>query len=1100
MRTVDLINLLRSRERNSPQAKSELASLHPTRLRHLLGETSNWLRAETQKYQDRQQQPQRRLSGRSGGGAVTETEQQAGIKAQIKKTLQAIQVILDGSYHVQPRQQPLNSISAGSRGSTESRSESDIAETTNPQELVLSDRAEERILDSLLTALLIGILPLGGPQTDSADVQCMCAKILHYCLCPPSASSSLANHGDNSPLLPPLQVAKRMMELTRKGRNQSLRVDKDRNSVGSGPSHASSGQQVDAIEGLAALLQSPLIKLRDYGLRIIASHRILISYEESWALLAPISSIVQSLATNLEGIAASSHAATASSAQTTHRSNDDSTQGAVGQEQENEIGVHFKALVLLQCFLQEAGKYIGGPPQSTTPSSSIRVGSTKWKQLRSASSIPLMFGLWREIQLIAIVYKVDFKGRDKIVLQSMAVVYWILWVFQEDALAYMVAEGADTLMAWYGYFIVSRDLSSQLPLEGASEEHGAISDHPFQIAPLIEDDIKHQSAVLEYLSKIIQTIVTSKKNHPTLFTGKRPVGIIAIRRTIEFLENILDSTLPITVNSDFDIPYNTGSPPEVPRHLSFSVRIIQQKPGILEAMLAILLGSFNVTREGDDLILHTGLAHLLVLILPGIQPLFGIQSVSMTMDFRIQHLTLSLLLQILRRDLVPGLEDIPKNHWDVAYPALVDRIMKPLENEAQTILSGGAVNSSVVANSETRMTQEQDIGTKSLRLFLLLWRHKPRSRNDLSDQLGPRLFQLRLLLVLGVNKAENWTPPRSQWVQDRALVILKTIVCFSSEASVRINMRERWSSLQFLSILITVNVGRLVGGGLRSEESSLVTFVRAVVLKSLVGLKSFWFDQMGLTRMMDMELSRSDETTRILERLPSVTILTKISPPSDGQNISLVPVLLSILSPPNIQWTGDLMLKMEGRCSSRMAHPLFENNDPILVEAALVLCQLAQFVECQQFLMSKPGAIWILSRMMVERTLVGTPIPKEDMEEEDQNDKPGENGDGNESEEDVGQRAAVDTSTAATGVAVTLSNEETMPRLLLEKVLFDILTRVFSAMDMAKTLVSNNTTTELFAAILEMDRPLCFYTSKLSLEGKKLSFLMLLVFFCLLLF
>jgi len=194
------------------------------------------------------------------------------------------------------------------------------------------------------------------------------------------------------------------------------------------------------------------------------------------------------------------------------------------------------------------------------------------------------------------------------------------------------------------------------------------------------------------------------------------------------------------------------------------------------------------------------------------------------------------------------------------------------------------------------------------------------------------------------------------------------------------------------------------------------------------------------------------------------------------------------------------MLKMEGRCSSRMAHPLFENNDPILVEAALVLCQLAQFVECQQFLMSKPGAIWILSRMMVERTLVGTPIPKEDMEEEDQNDKPGENGDGNESEEDVGQRAAVDTSTAATGVAVTLSNEETMPRLLLEKVLFDILTRVFSAMDMAKTLVSNNTTTELFAAILEMDRPLCFYTSKLSLEGKKLSFLMLLVFFCLLLF
>ncbi|GJJ75872.1 hypothetical protein EMPS_08230 [Entomortierella parvispora] len=1081
MRTADLIHLLRSRERNSSQAKTELASLHPTRLRHLLGETSNWLRAEIQKYQDRQQRPQGGLNSGRGGGVGAETEHQAEIRAQIKKTLQAIQQILDCDNHgqQQPQQQQMDSIPAVQGRSNGSRPRSDTGGSANPQELALSDRAEERILDSLLTAILIGIMPLGGLQRDSTDVQYMSAKILYYCLCPPTAPSSLGSHGNTNPLFVPAQVAKRMMDLTRKSRNQPLRVDKDRNSVGSGSSRPSSDQKVDAIEGLATLLQSPLIKLRDYGLRIIASHRILISYDECWILLAPISSIVQSLVTNLEGISATSHATTTSSAYTADGSNGESTNGIVGQELENEIGVHFKALVLLQCFLQEAGKHIGGPSQSTTSSSSFRVGSTKWKQLQSASSVALIFSLWREIQLISIVYKVDFKGRDKIVLQSMAVVYWILWVFQEESAAYIAAEGADTLMAWYGYFIVSRDLS-QASLGAASEDHGILSDHPVQKAPLIEDDIKHQSAVLEYLSKIIQTIVTSKKHHVTLFSGKRPVGIIVIRRTIEFLENILDSTLPVTTDLEAPSPYNTESPSEeIPRHLSFSVRIIQQKPGILESMLAILLGCFKVTREGDDLILHTGLSNLLILTLSGIQSLFGVHSVSTTVDFRIQLLTLNLLLQIMKRDLVPRLEDIPKNHWDIAYPALVDRIMGPLENETETILLGSIEESPGRANLDPKMTQEQDIGIKALRLFLLLWRHKPRSRSDLSDLLGPRLFQLRLLLVLGVNKTDNWIPPRSQWVQDRALLILKTMVCFSSESSVRINMRERWPSLQFLAILITVNVDRLVGG-LQFEDPSLVGFVRAVVLKCLVGLKSFWFDQVGLTRMMDMELLRSDENTRVLDRLPSIALLVKSNPPGDRQIISLMPVLLSILAPPNIQWTSDLMLRMEGRCLSKMTHPLFENNDPILVEAALVLNQLAQFVECQQFLMSKPGAIWILGRMMVERTLVGTPALKENLEK-DQDGNMDENDDGAGPEDETHQ-AAVDTSTAVIGAAATLANEETIPRLLLEKVLFDTLTRVFSAVDMAKTLVSNNTATELFAAILETDQPLCFYSSRLDLE------------------
>lgn len=119
------------------------------------------------------------------------------------------------------------------------------------------------------------------------------------------------------------------------------------------------------------------------------------------------------------------------------------------------------------------------------------------------------------------------------------------------------------------------------------------------------------------------------------------------------------------------------------------------------------------------------------------------------------------------------------------------------------------------------------------------------------------------------------------------------------------------------------------------------------------------------------------------------------------------------------------------------------------METALILAQLSQFMECQQRLISKPGVMWMLSRMMVERSLVGH----------------------------------LDTFKNESSNGVPDADES--PRELFEKALFEALTKIMSAVDLAKFLVSNNTITEVFAAVLEIDKPLHFYRKKMSFDGKR---------------
>jgi hypothetical protein len=69
------------------------------------------------------------------------------------------------------------------------------------------------------------------------------------------------------------------------------------------------------------------------------------------------------------------------------------------------------------------------------------------------------------------------------------------------------------------------------------------------------------------------------------------------------------------------------------------------------------------------------------------------------------------------------------------------------------------------------------------------------------------------------------------------------------------------------------------------------------------------------------------------------------------------------------------------------------------------------------------------------------------------------------------------------GTILGMTNYDEIPRELLEKALFEALTKIMSGEHLAKSLVSNNTITELFAAALEIDQPLYFYQTTLALGG-----------------
>ncbi|KAG0217550.1 hypothetical protein B0O80DRAFT_436622 [Mortierella sp. GBAus27b] len=1003
MRTIELINLLRSHDRSSPAAKAHIASLDTAKRLHLLGELCNWLLVELQKYR-----------GRQAGPTAVETLEQGSIRSNIRRTLLAIQVLLDGT-HTSPESQ------------TENRTSAPL---------------DEKILERFLTVILVGMAPL-GPRVNTKDVQLACAKILCYCI----------NPGAKGLPFPAEVLFRRMMSMSTTSVAPYPALGEQ--SSGQGHSQGRASLVPDTVAGLTALLKSPLIKLQDYGLRILTSHRSLVQFDLAWELLSPLTSILETLKDNLTKLTLDQPQDSfiedmdmgGVDVRSTGRGDRDqeTTDGdAPSKDLQVAIGIHSKALTLFQWYLQEAGTKTSTGTSSSLPPQNDRSrssqlnnasktqadggNSTKLEKLKKAADTGLFIELWKAIQHIALLDRTKLPSSEKLVLLISATIYWWCWSFQDEAMTCVLTTGADTLMAWYGCYIVPRD-------HAAPSSDSTIP--PTEVT-LSNEDIKQQSTILEYITKLIQIMVAPKKLH-SIFSGDRPIGIVIMRRTVEFLEGILESKPVILDTSpnmilpqDKTVP-REEIPPVYINDLSHSVRVIRDRPGVLEAMLGIMAGCIGASREGDQWVLTGRLVDVMVLLLSDTRQLFSAPGLAETTVRRIYHSTLNVLLLILKRDDdVPGIEEVPMNHWTLGYRSLVNLIMCPLEQEAE---SGQTTSTSQAGQGSV----DGELSVKSLRVLALFWRYHTKGRGMLSDLMAPRFHLLKMVPAV-VNTSDSTVGSKApKWRRERSLLLVETVVYFAQESSVRINMRERWSSLPFLVALLGSCIKRLEDNKFSPRDLTS----RAIAQRCFRALRNFWYDRCGLIQLIELNIPSLDSTA--WKDFMPTRALTDTQTGSSS-SASIVPVLLSIIVPPGTVWSSDLMLcyGTNGRTRRRgPRHPLFERQERILAEAAMLLAQLSQFQECQQRLISKPGLIWLLSRMMVERSLVGNS--------------------GTLDESNVSAAAGFDD----------------MPRDMLEKALYEALTKIMTGVTLAHSLVSNNTITEVFAAALEIDQPLYFYSSSL---------------------
>ncbi|KAF8934138.1 hypothetical protein BGZ47_010501 [Haplosporangium gracile] len=1073
MRTAELIGLLRSHDRNKPNVRNHLAMLDHTRQLHLLGELSNWLLVELHKYQDRQTGPN-----------DLETLQQGSIHSQIRHTLKAIVTVLqsvtattnaDGRSNVNTTTTTINT----SNGATPT-SPTDVKKKTA---VPLDDRGKEKILDNFLTPVLIGAVPLGS-RVDSTDVQLMCAKILSFCTNPLTT---------NSPF-PPQDFAKRMMSISASSPSPS----NGNNELGSQPPSSTKQRRsggADVVLALSSLLRSSSIKLQEYGLRILTSHKFIVQERLAWDILPALRSVLEELKKDLSTILSGSM----SLFQTDQDIGDaleslgggpgtsNGQRGGGGPDKPDEsspAGVRSRGLLLLQSFLQEAGR-------NTTSAILLQQphGSAKLKRLQEAAPMSLLVEIWKELQQIFFFDKAALPSSDRLVLVLCGTIYWTCWIFQEkeSAMAVLLEEGMDTLLAWYGYYITSHDEDHQ------DLEHGD-KNNDLSTRTLAQDNIatrkeavlKHQAFVLEYLTKLIVNLVSKKNHHVALYSGyPRPVGLTITRRTIEFFNDISTTTVPLattgitTTNTASSPPLlNSNDDNNNSADTSTAIQLIRLKPGILEAMLGVVSACFGANKASEDLIVYSRVPNVLVMLLsePTTRELFRtpLKELPEATSRRYLHLALNLLPGFLKYGGANfWIENVNWNEWTVGYTALVDRIMRPLDQEAESMrawIVEAHMKKSVASDCSFTpdLTPDAEMGLKALKVFALFWKYYPKGRWLLSDIFGPRFFQSRMLYILADLSEDSFitatataageTPTTmrggARWIQERALLLVDAAVYLGAESNIRFNMRERWSALPFLVALLGASVRRLNLRGYSVRE----THCRRLAQRCFYALRNFWLDRQGLTQLVDLDLGTpGGEEEMIWWKCMPSTIKSFSAATGPGGSItsaSIVPLLLSILAPPKTEWSSDLLLGGIGQ-RSRWWHPLFEREEAILIEASLLLTQIAPLPTCQQRLVSKPGVIWMLSRMMVERSLVGTTSASTRQHRNQKN------------KADHG---------------ATVSGDTNVPRELIEKSLFETLSKVMTSEDSAKAVVSNNSITELFAAVLEIDQPLRFYRDKTVFE------------------
>ncbi|KAI9236395.1 MAG: hypothetical protein BYD32DRAFT_24006 [Podila humilis] len=1012
MRTAELINLLRNPERNAA-AREHLSTLHHTVLVHLLGELANWLTVEIVKYQERQTptfssstptspQPVSRSASRAKSGegdnsprdssGALETFQQYQIRKQIRLTLSAIQTVL-GSVQVAT---PASSNSI------------DATDQTNrgKKAIALDDAKQEQILDDLLGPIMTGCAPL-GPRADSGEIQLMCAKILKF----------FTNKRAENGLFPTEDVIKRILALSdTASRSNGMHAQE--------PPKKKPRLAVDLAATLTALLSSPLVKLQDCGIFLLANHRSIRQQDAAWASISPLKSTLESLRSNLDDIGLGN----------LETDDDDAGRQTVDKELDATLSHQHRALTLLNLFIQDV-----------VHKGSTDVGASHLRALKTAGEIGLFVDLWTGILRIIVLDQVKFTVRDQLVAMTTNVVYGTCYVFKDQAIGHLMGEGSETLMAWYAYFIVPHDRS----IEGGKSE---------------EESYKSRAQMLQCCARLGEIMVTTERYQPVSMAENALVGRIFMRRSIEFLETILEATLPITEMEPqpLDLDVTTTVP--------YSIKIIRQRPEVLEAMLGVLVGCLGYLKDGYMAVAKGNLVFVLVALLVDLKSLFGQISISASSQQRIHSHVLSLLVRILSWEVDTGLQDIPLNLWTLGCVALVDLIMHPLERVKDA-------TGQLEASSSSMDSQ----GVKAVHIFIQFWKQYPKGRSLLAELYGPRFYQpymVRILLDDSKNDLQQSSRAAiTSWGRDRVSNLLELMIYLGVESSVRIHMRETWSTLIFMVALLSASLKRLQDHRFRLSDK----LSHLVAWKCFQALACFWFDQTALVQLIHMELdSESFDLFGSLGKLMLPDSITAGIPGGNPATLSIVPVLLGILEPPCRKWTVDTMLGTESLRDDKhrvmrrkMHHPLLERDDALVLEAAMMLSKLTQFQEGQLAVISKPGAVWTLSRILIERAIV----------QEKRRLVPPEQGDQEQGSLDKGSQSATSPLELALDGNQGSSNSvyrrppiiTSMQRDPLNRALLEILTRTVSSTNLTKALVVNNTITELFSSILAIDHSLYFH-------------------------
>ncbi|KAG0027877.1 hypothetical protein BGZ81_005188 [Podila clonocystis] len=1024
MRTAELINLLRNPERNAA-AREYLSTLHHTVLVHLIGELANWLTVEIVKYQERQTpsasstpssspQPARDNSPGEANGTL-ETFQQYQIRKQIRFTLSAIQTVL-GSV-----QATLTSTSTGVI----------VQNSQGKKAIALDDRKQEQILDSLLRPIMTGCVPL-GPRADSSEIQLMCAKILKF----------LTNKRAENGFFPTEDVIKRILALSETNDQSSCTHSQEY-------TKKKPRLPVDLSVVLYALLSSPLVKLQDCGIFLLANHRTLRQQDAAWASISPLRSILESLRRNLDDIGLG-HLET---------DIDDAGRQTVTKELDATLSHQHRVLMLLNFFIQDV---VHKSQEGASSQLSTDTGTTRLRALKTAGEIGLFVDLWTGILQIVIPDQARFTVRDQLVAMMTNVVYGTCYVFKDEAIGYLMNEGAETLMAWYAYFIVPRDrlLEESLSTGGKSEE----------------DSCKSRAQALQCCARLGEIMVTTERYQPVSMGEKALLGKIFMRRSIEFLITILEATLPIEDASAQSLDAGAEATMTTTTNVPYAVRIIRQRPEVLEAMLGILVCTLGYLKSGYMEAAKKKLVFVLVVLLADLKSLFGQITISASSQQRIHSHVLSLLVQILSWEVDTGLRDIPLNLWSLGCVALVDMIMFPLERIKDA-----------TGQQDTSSSQSMDShGVKAVQIFILFWKQCPKGRSLLAALYGPRFFQPFIVnILLDISKNDLPLAPLrattlTRWNMERISNLLELMIYLGVESSVRIHMRESWSALVFLVTLLSASLQRSLDHRFKLSDY----LPHLVARQCFQALACFRFDQTALIQLTRMELNPEsfDLFGCSLDKLMLPDSITADSPGKNPASISIVPVLLGFLEPPYRQWTIDTMLGTDSikddkpRVMRRkLEHPLLERWNPLALEAAMLLSTLTQFQEGQLAVITKPGAVWTLSRILIERSIAQE--QKRELQPQEsvaQNQAIVENG--SPCAKSPLEIALDGTSQgSSTSIHRHPSVISALQRNPLDRALLEILTRVVSSTNLIKALIVNNTITELFSSILAIDHPLYFH-------------------------